>query len=700
MYLWVFPHLFCLSVITETLKRLLAMGKNKRGADVSYVNFIKRADTDKLREIFNKYASKEIAGEKFLSPDDFVRRYLGLLRHENHNEETVTLLANIVDTTKNGLISFGEFQAFESILCSPDGLYTTAFQLFDKNGSGFVTFDEFQEVLNLTLLQHDIPFNFDCDFIKLHFGKHKSRAVGYQEFTQILHDFHEEHALQAFQRFDRHAAGYITAVDFESIMMLCKSHLLTPFVKENLIAIAGGEKARSVSFPFFVAFISLLNNMELIKKIYMGVARGNPKAQLTKGEMLHEAQNFTQITPLEIEILFQMVELGHQIGKITYKDILALAPLEEEKMPYRMQVVAVQDAVEDAAAGHGRGVLVQILESGYRFFLGGIAGAIGATCVYPIDLVKTRLQNQRSGSYVGELMYKNSFDCFKKVVRYEGFFGLYRGLLPQLVGVAPEKAIKLTMNDFVRDKTTSSDGEIPFWAEMLAGGCAGGSQVMFTNPLEIVKIRLQVAGEIASQKRVGAISVIKDLGIFGLYKGARACFLRDIPFSAIYFPVYAHGKVLLANENGYNGPISLLAAATFAGAPAASLTTPADVIKTRLQVKARGGQTVYNGVFDAARKIYAEEGMRAFWKGAPARVVRSSPQFGVTLMTYEVLQRVFYVDFGGRRPTGSETLSIEEQLPKNPDHIGGYKLALATFEGIETKFGIHLPRFTTTVKST
>ena len=71
--------------------------------------------------------------------------------------------------------------------------------------------------------------------------------------------------------------------------------------------------------------------------------------------------------------------------------------------------------------------------------------ACGATAVYPIDLVKTRLQNQRITSSPGELMYKNSFDCFKKVIRYEGFFGLYRGLPPQLVGVAPEKAIKLTV---------------------------------------------------------------------------------------------------------------------------------------------------------------------------------------------------------------------------------------------------------------
>ena len=48
--------------------------------------------------------------------------------------------------------------------------------------------------------------------------------------------------------------------------------------------------------------------------------------------------------------------------------------------------------------------------------------------MYPIDLVKTRMQNQRtSGSLVEELMYKNSVDCFRKVVRYEGVFGLYRG---------------------------------------------------------------------------------------------------------------------------------------------------------------------------------------------------------------------------------------------------------------------------------
>merc|ERR1711923_298673 len=113
--------------------------------------------------------------------------------------------------------------------------------------------------------------------------------------------------------------------------------------------------------------------------------------------------------------------------------------------------------------------------------------------------------------------------------------------------------------------THFNDGKLPLWGEVLAGACGGGSQVMFTNPLEIVKIRLQVAGEIASGERISAINVVRDLGFFGLYKGARACLLRDIPFSAIYFPAYAHLKPKFADDTGYNSPLSLLVAGAIAG---------------------------------------------------------------------------------------------------------------------------------------
>jgi solute carrier family 25 (mitochondrial aspartate/glutamate transporter), member 12/13 len=81
--------------------------------------------------------------------------------------------------------------------------------------------------------------------------------------------------------------------------------------------------------------------------------------------------------------------------------------------------------------------------------------------------------------------------------------------------------------------------------------------------------------------------------------------------------------------------------------------------------------------------------------------LRSSPQFGVTLMSYEMLQRLFKVDFGGTRPSG-EDMKVPMKpehvyRSSNPDHIGGYSLALATFAGVESKFGLFLPKFKTQV---
>lgn len=168
---------------------------------------------------------------------------------------------------------------------------------------------------------------------------------------------------------------------------------------------------------------------------------------------------------------------------------------------------------------------------------------------------------------------------------------------------------------------------------------------VFTNPLEIVKIRLQVQGEVAKTMegvpRRSAMWIVKNLGLIGLYKGASACLLRDVPFSAIYFPTYNHLKRDLFGEgpNKKLGVVQLLTAGAIAGMPAAYLTTPCDVIKTRLQVEARKGETKYTSLRHCAKTVFQEEGFRAFFKGGPARILRSSPQFGFTLAAYEVLQK-------------------------------------------------------------
>uniref|UniRef100_A0A8C7HQ77 Solute carrier family 25 member 12 n=1 Tax=Oncorhynchus kisutch TaxID=8019 RepID=A0A8C7HQ77_ONCKI len=593
-----------------------------------------------------------------MSPRDFVQNFLGLHNQPDHNRKTVQLIAGVADTSKDGLISFQEFLAFESILCVPDALFIVAFQLFDKTGTGDISFANVRDIFSQTTVHHHIPFNWDCEFIRLHFGSDRKKNLSYLEFTQFLQELQLEHARQAFAQKDKSKSGTISAMDFSDIMATIRHHMLTPFVEENLVSAAGGSTSHMVSFSYFNAFNALLNNMELIRKVYSTLAGPYKDTLVTKEEFVSAANKFGQINPMEIDILYQLSGLYAHSGKLNLADIERIAPLEEGALPYHLAEIQRQQAHGDPH----RSVLLQAAESAYRFGLGALAGATGATAVYPIDLVKTRMQNQRStSSFVGELMYKNSFDCAKKVL--VNAFLLCNARYCHLVRCVLQ---------------------------------AGGSQVIFTNPLEIVKIRLQVAGEITTARRVGALTVVRDLGLFGLYKGAKACFLRDIPFSAIYFPVYAHTKAEFADEQGRIGPLQLLTAGAIAGIPAASLVTPADVIKTRLQVAARAGQTTYNGVIDCFRKIIAEEGFRALWKGAGARVCRSSPQFGVTLVTYELLQRWFYIDFGGHRPTGSEPTPksrISDLPPISADHVGGYRLAAATFAGVENKFGLHLPKF-------
>ncbi|NXA62184.1 CMC2 protein, partial [Mohoua ochrocephala] len=436
-----------------------------------------------------QYASVEKNGEFFMSPNDFVTRYLKIIGDGLPNASTVQLLAGVVDQTKDGLISFQEFVAFESVLCAPDALFIVAFQLFDKTGKGEVTFEDAKQVFGQTTIHQHIPFNWNSEFVQLHFGKDRKRHLTYAEFTQFLLEIQLEHAKQAFVQRDNAQSGRVTAMDFRDIMVTIRPHMLTPFVEECLVAAAGGTTSHQVSFSYFNGFNSLLNNMELIRKIYSTLAGNRKDVEVTKEEFVLAAQKFGQVTPMEVDILFQLADLYEPRGRMTLADIERIAPLEEGTLPYNLAEAQRQKASGDVS----RPVLIQIAESAYRFALGSVAGAVGATAVYPIDLVKTRMQNQRStGSFVGELMYKNSFDCFKKVLRYEGFFGLYRGLLPQLLGVAPEKAIKLTVNDFVRDKFRTKDGSVPLAAEILAGGCVSIFNFLHMRLMKVQFIRLTV----------------------------------------------------------------------------------------------------------------------------------------------------------------------------------------------------------------
>ncbi|XP_002137794.2 mitochondrial glutamate carrier 1-like [Drosophila pseudoobscura] len=280
---------------------------------------------------------------------------------------------------------------------------------------------------------------------------------------------------------------------------------------------------------------------------------------------------------------------------------------------------------------------------------GGIAGIIGVTCVFPMDLVKTRLQNQQIGPN-GEKMYSSIIDCFRKTIKQDGFFGMYRGSAVNILLVTPEKAIKLAANDYFRYHLATPEGKLPLHMAGIAGGLAGLFQIIVTTPMELLKIQMQDAGRIASAERAAgrevqkttaldvAKTLVKEHGIFGLYKGVKATGVRDVVFSVVYFPMMASindAGPRKADNSGEAVFYWSLFAGLSAGMFSALLVTPFDVIKTRLQaIKKIEGEKEFDGFFDCLTKTMKYEGPLAFFKGGLCRVMVIAPMFGIAQMVY------------------------------------------------------------------
>jgi hypothetical protein len=295
---------------------------------------------------------------------------------------------------------------------------------------------------------------------------------------------------------------------------------------------------------------------------------------------------------------------------------------------------------------------------------GGTAGMVGSLCTFPIDTSKTRLQEQVKlvGSAVSPFKggpYTSIGDCLLKMVRLEGPLAPYRGLPIQLIGIIPEKALKLSINDAMRWRLKRSDGSIAVPMEMLAGATAGFCQVVITSPMEMYKIRMQLQNKKPTHLRQSAAAVARDIvagGLPSVYRGAVSTMMRDVSFSLVYFPMYSNLKLYMARQSAahpfwgtFRRPNTdhtsdatarvNLAGAFFSGvlsgSTAAVLVTPADVVKTRLQ--AEGGKDKYKNIPTCVRMTYAENGIKSMFKGAAGRAILIGPLFGVVLMVYEFL---------------------------------------------------------------
>ena len=270
--------------------------------------------------------------------------------------------------------------------------------------------------------------------------------------------------------------------------------------------------------------------------------------------------------------------------------------------------------------------------------IGAASGATGAFVCYPIDLIKTRLQTE-----IGRAKYgRDSIRCAWDIVLETGPLALYRGVLVQIAGIAPEKTIKLFVNDFMRTFLSAQmGGSLSLVGEVAAGGVAGLCQDLLTCPLEVVKCQLQTSSD--TSRTVSDIFV--DIGGFkGLYKGLLPCVARDVVFSSCLFPSFAHLKEILPDTlssslgHEVNALWCTILAGAMAAGPAAFIATPFDTVKTRIQQAREVEEESGTAAADIAPiSLIKTLDVETLFSGVSERVIRSALQFGVTLSLFDLL---------------------------------------------------------------
>ncbi|KAK2016504.1 mitochondrial carrier [Colletotrichum eremochloae] len=285
---------------------------------------------------------------------------------------------------------------------------------------------------------------------------------------------------------------------------------------------------------------------------------------------------------------------------------------------------------------------------------GGIAGTTVDLSLFPLDTLKTRLQSSAGFFPSG------------------GFTGIYRGIGSAVIGSAPGAAFffctyegsKSLISARLASLSSSSssvpggggDGSKAGWVDpvshMLAASLGEIAACAIRVPTEVVKQRAQ-AGQHGGSSLLAFRSILAQYntpaGLAGvwreLYRGWSITVLREVPFTIIQFPLWERlkrwGRERKQNKNWKLGPgarqteyeVSAVESALYgsvAGAAAAGITTPLDVLKTRVMLSQQKER-----VGDILKTIYKEHGVRPFFAGIGPRVMWISIGGAIFLGSYQ-----------------------------------------------------------------
>lgn len=273
---------------------------------------------------------------------------------------------------------------------------------------------------------------------------------------------------------------------------------------------------------------------------------------------------------------------------------------------------------------------------------GAIAGAVEASITYPAEFAKTRSQ------FGGKK--EKPFTIIRETLRTKGATGLYAGCSALVVGNAVKAGVRFVSYDHFKSKLADSQGKVSAPRSLLAGLGAGMMEAIFAvTPSETIKTKL-----IDDAKRPnpqyrgllhGTVSIVRQEGLFGIYRGLFPVMMRQGGNSAVRFTTYTTLKQFVqANARpGQPIPSSItFGIGAIAGLVTVYTTMPLDVIKTRMQSLEARQQ--YRNAFHCAYRIFTEEGLLRFWTGTTPRLARLVLSGGIVFTIYENIISVI----GGR----------------------------------------------------
>jgi len=272
---------------------------------------------------------------------------------------------------------------------------------------------------------------------------------------------------------------------------------------------------------------------------------------------------------------------------------------------------------------------------------------IASASTHPIDLVKVRVQ--LSGTKEG--MLSTGIGVMEK----EGITALYKGLTASLFRQATYTSCRIGLYLILKERATGEDGSFPLWKKIVVGMLAGAGGALAGNPADVVMVRMQADGKLPIDQRRnykhafdGLARIISKEGIATLWKASGPNMQRAMFMTAGQLASYDQAKQFLL-QTGYfkDDFITYVTGSLFAAFVAAAITSPLDIIKTKMM---NMQNKEYSSNFNCYVKTYNNGGgLGAFYKGFLPYYLRLGPHTIITFLALEQLSKLLDHLLGKKR---------------------------------------------------